>query len=244
MDYPSAQMIKLETNYRSTPNILALANHIFRDKSISLRKNLRPAPCSSAPAFQLNAKIHVAKFANDSEEAEFIMEEIRNMVTRAEFGFEDIALLFRLNHQKDLWRNILAANRIPEASPLNRNGIALSTMHGAKGLEFPVVFYIGLDEKISPHFRPDGISPGNKPAAFEEEKRLFYVGVTRAKYRLYLTSARVRNWYGKRRKFKESRFLKHIPASIRKKKKIMEILKDIFLEGPEQNIAITANLDN
>ena len=69
--------------------------------------------------------------------------------------------------------------------------VYLMTMHAAKGLEFPVVFVVGLDEGLFPGKR--SIDEGN----IEEERRLFYVGITRAREKLYLTSSQVRRAYGK-----------------------------------------------
>jgi len=88
--------------------------------------------------------------------------------------------------------------------------ISLMTLHSAKGLEFPVVFICGLEEEITPYTRAGG--------DIEEERRLFYVGITRAKERLYLT--RAKNRHGK--ETVESRFIKELPpisASTAKKKK-------------------------
>lgn len=83
------------------------------------------------------------------------------------------------------------------------NAVAVATIHASKGLEFPCVFVIGLDEKILP------ISLNNEDLdEIEEERRLMYVAVTRAKERLYLTRARSRFLYGKRDFMAPSRFLK------------------------------------
>jgi DNA helicase-2/ATP-dependent DNA helicase PcrA len=65
------------------------------------------------------------------------------------------------------------------------------TLHNAKGLEFPVVFIIGLEDGVFPHYRSMG-----DPAQLEEERRLMYVGVTRARERLYLTFAWSRTLFG------------------------------------------------
>ena len=88
------------------------------------------------------------------------------------------------------------------------NAVYLMTMHSAKGLEFPVVFVVGLDEGLFPGKR--SIDEGN----IEEERRLFYVGITRAKEKLYLTSSEVRRSYGKPVYYKPSRFLDEIKDNI------------------------------
>ncbi len=84
---------------------------------------------------------------------------------------------------------------------------ALLTLHTAKGLEFPVVFMVGLEENIFPHSRSL-----TDPEQMEEERRLAYVGMTRAKDRLYLTRAFRRSMYGFDEPTTPSRFLREIPA--------------------------------
>jgi DNA helicase-2/ATP-dependent DNA helicase PcrA len=86
---------------------------------------------------------------------------------------------------------------------LQRNAVVLITLHSAKGLEFPEVYLAGLEEGILPHHR--SISSG--PSAVEEERRLCYVGVTRAQQRLTLALALGRMKWGKRRATIPSRFL-------------------------------------
>jgi DNA helicase-2/ATP-dependent DNA helicase PcrA len=83
------------------------------------------------------------------------------------------------------------------------------TLHNAKGLEFPVVFIIGLEDGIFPHYRSMG-----EPAALEEERRLLYVGVTRARERLYLTHAWSRTLFGTSSYNPPSRFLAEIPSEL------------------------------
>jgi DNA helicase II / ATP-dependent DNA helicase PcrA len=88
-------------------------------------------------------------------------------------------------------------------------GVTLITLHQAKGLEFPVVFIVGLEEGILPHFRSF-----DDPTQMEEERRLCYVGVTRAKRRLYLLRAFRRSLMGGSTVNEPSRFLSSIPAHL------------------------------
>jgi len=91
----------------------------------------------------------------------------------------------------------------------NVNAPTLMTLHTAKGLEFPVVFIVGLEEGLFPHSRSL-----EDPAQMEEERRLCYVGITRAKERLYLVNAFRRTHYGSSEPGEPSRFLADIPREL------------------------------
>jgi len=84
--------------------------------------------------------------------------------------------------------------------------VTLMTLHAAKGLEFPVIFLTGLDEGLFPHSRTL-----MDPAQVEEERRLAYVGITRAERQLYVTNAVTRTMYGRISAYMPSRFLAEIP---------------------------------
>ncbi|MGI2335571.1 MAG: ATP-dependent helicase [Dehalogenimonas sp.] len=88
-------------------------------------------------------------------------------------------------------------------------GVTLITLHQAKGLEFPVVFIVGMEESVLPHFRSL-----DDPSQMEEERRLCYVGVTRAKRRLYLLRAFRRSMMGSSKVNEPSRFLDAIPSHL------------------------------
>lgn len=108
------------------------------------------------------------------------------------------------------------------------NAITLMTMHAAKGLEFKVVFLIGMEENIMPH----SMSMGS-PEELEEERRLCYVGITRAKERLYLTNAKSRMLYGKSNSNMPSRFISEIDGNLLEKDetKSQVFNKNKFLAG-------------
>ncbi|MBX3011809.1 MAG: UvrD-helicase domain-containing protein [Caldilineaceae bacterium] len=89
--------------------------------------------------------------------------------------------------------------------------VTLLTLHTAKGLEFPVVFMVGLEEGILPHSRS---MESSDPEDMAEERRLCYVGITRAKQRLYLIHAYRRNLWGSTEVQEASRFLEEIPADL------------------------------
>ena len=100
------------------------------------------------------------------------------------------------------------ADEIP-AGPDHGGLVTLMTLHTAKGLEFPVVFLTGLEENVFPHERS-----ATSETELEEERRLAYVGITRARERLYLTRAVARAWWGRPAYHKQSRFLGEIPQRL------------------------------
>jgi DNA helicase-2/ATP-dependent DNA helicase PcrA len=87
--------------------------------------------------------------------------------------------------------------------------VTLMTMHNAKGLEFDVVFMVGMEDGVFPHYRSMG-----EPAQMEEERRLAYVGITRARRRLYLTHAWSRSLFGGSNKNPATRLLSEIPSDL------------------------------
>jgi DNA helicase-2/ATP-dependent DNA helicase PcrA len=89
--------------------------------------------------------------------------------------------------------------------------VTLMTLHACKGLEFPYVFITGLEEELLPHARALQDDP---LGGLEEERRLLYVGMTRAKERLFLTNAKTRRYFGEERWMRPSAFLEEIPASL------------------------------
>jgi len=89
------------------------------------------------------------------------------------------------------------------------SAIVLMTLHAAKGLEFPVVFLIGLEDGVFPHLRSIG-----DPDELEEERRLAYVGITRARERLHLSHAWARTMFGSTQYNPPSRFLDEIPTNL------------------------------
>ena len=120
---------------------------------------------------------------------EFVPEESEN--TLGEF-LQQVALVSDLDGMDDI-----------------NNNVTLMTLHSAKGLEFPIVFLAGCDEGVFPHQRTFNI-----PSEMEEERRLMYVGVTRAEEKLYLTSAKRRQMWGEYKYYNPSRFLEEIPRQL------------------------------
>lgn len=94
---------------------------------------------------------------------------------------------------------------------VQEEAVTLMTLHNAKGLEFPTVFLVGLEENLLPHR-----NSLNRLEDLEEERRLFYVGITRAQDSLYFSYAEERETYGKREYTRPSRFLEDIPEDLLK----------------------------
>jgi len=101
------------------------------------------------------------------------------------------------------------ADEIPDADVESGGVVTLMTLHTAKGLEFPVVFVTGLEDGTFPHLRSLA-----DPKELEEERRLAYVGITRARERLHLSRAAVRSAWGQPQYFPGSRFLDEIPREL------------------------------
>jgi DNA helicase-2/ATP-dependent DNA helicase PcrA len=91
----------------------------------------------------------------------------------------------------------------------HEDSVQLMTLHSAKGLEFPLVFVVGMEEGLFPHQRST-----EDPAQIEEERRLCYVGITRARERLVLTCAESRRLHGTDLYPRPSRFISELPAEL------------------------------
>ncbi|MFG6120384.1 DNA helicase PcrA [Thalassobacillus sp. B23F22_16] len=96
-----------------------------------------------------------------------------------------------------------------DEDPMGDNKVVLMTLHSAKGLEFPIVFLIGMEENVFPHSR--SIMDEEE---MEEERRLAYVGITRAEKQLYMTHAKMRTLYGRTNMNPVSRFINEIPEDM------------------------------
>ncbi|MGH9027673.1 MAG: DNA helicase PcrA [Acidimicrobiia bacterium] len=96
-----------------------------------------------------------------------------------------------------------------EGADEETSAVTLMTLHAAKGLEFPIVFMLGMEDGVFPHLRSLG-----DPEELEEERRLCYVGITRAQQRLYLCHAWCRMLFGNTDYYPPSRFLSEIPAEL------------------------------
>ncbi len=127
-------------------------------------------------------------------------------------------LVGRVSEYRTLPEFLEATALVADSDELGGDGtkVSLMTMHIAKGLEFPAVFLVGMEDGIFPHMRSLG-----DPVELEEERRLCYVGITRAERHLYLSHAWSRMIYGRGGPSLPSRFLNEIPA---------ELVRDIVAE--------------
>jgi DNA helicase-2/ATP-dependent DNA helicase PcrA len=135
------------------------------------------------------------------------LEEFLNMIAQFELNSDDRSLAAFLE--------TVALVADIDNYEADSEAITLMTLHSAKGLEFPAVFLVGLEEGIFPHSRSL-----LENSELEEERRLFYVGVTRAKQRLYITHAETRVLYGNLQPAVASRFLLELPEDS------VKVLKD------------------
>jgi len=129
------------------------------------------------------------------------IDELINVLTELEQGGEEVSLETFLDKVSlvtdvDLYED-------------KGNRVSLMTLHCAKGLEFPMVFIVGMEEGLLPHYRR-----GDKIEDLEEERRLCYVGITRAKERLFLSRAERRSTFGVGRANLSSRFLDELPEEL------------------------------
>jgi len=108
------------------------------------------------------------------------------------------------------------------------------TLHSAKGLEFPLVFMAGMEEGLFPHKRSI-----NDPGGLEEERRLCYVGTTRAMQQLYLSHAEQRRMHGVDNYAQASRFLTEIPAEL-----VEEVRPNIRVATPAYRRSNTIQVEN
>ncbi len=212
-DFSQSTLLRLEWNYRSVPQILYLANRIFESKSLLLRKTLRAGNSSNAPLFAENRTPELWTCENPQTEILRIVSKIRELREAYDLDYGNFAILVRYNRQRLYYEEALDSFRIPlfraeDAETPEIPGVHVETVHGSKGLQYTVVFYAGLAESLTPG-ECEG-SRKERKRQFEEEKRLFYVGVTRAEACLILLYCKRRFWKGRLTEFKPSRFLKFL----------------------------------
>lgn len=231
-EFPGTTVVTLSRNYRSTAQVVRGATEII---ARSAGRAPRALVASEAQG-EGGAPVERAVVADERAEADFLAAEIERAVggTSLEsigagrgdgnadgaLAFHDIAVLVRLQAQADAIADAFSHAGIPFQRAGTDNGppsdveitpqkVALLTLHASKGLEFPLVFIAGCEDGLLPLWLP-----GRPPSDAEEERRLLYVGMTRAKARLVLTCARRRTLYGRTIETRPCPFLRDLPADL------------------------------
>ncbi len=228
-DFPPMTQLNLTTNYRSSPNLLEASSQIIQKGKFPLSK-------LTAHIYE-QGKLVIYESPTEKSEAEYIVTQIERMVgglsmfshdshrvdrqAKADRSFGDIAVLYRLNAQRKYIEEALLRSGIPYAVSgekhleseeflnIRSEKVNLLTMHAAKGLEFPVVFIIGCEEHLVP-LDIEGLETDR-----EEERRLFYVAMTRAKEELYLTRSKKRILFGRMMQNQVSLFIRDIEEDLK-----------------------------
>ncbi len=198
----------------SAPDQVPGLSSRFRDKLEELAALIFEfiAQANKKPVFELIEQVmvktgYMAELEEErTPQAQSRLENLRELLT--------VAKDFTKNGQEDTLENFLGhVSLVSDIDDAKFGGdvVTLMTLHSAKGLEFPIVFLAGMEEGIFPHARTL-----MNETELEEERRLCYVGITRAKERLFLTSTRMRSIYGNTVMYPPSRFLTEIPQTLLK----------------------------
>jgi DNA helicase-2/ATP-dependent DNA helicase PcrA len=182
------------------------------DGFVRLMDDLRGLARDNGPAAVLDAiadrsgMLAALRASDDPQDASRIENVMELVAVGREFGEENPA--GTLSEFLEKVALVADADSLPDADG-SGGVVTLMTLHTAKGLEYPVVFVTGLEEGTFPHMRSlESVQD------LEEERRLAYVGLTRARERLYLTRAEVRSSWGAPQYFSASRFAEEIPAEL------------------------------
>lgn len=202
--FPEASVFKLNRNYRSSGEIVEFANNL-----------LAQMPNQKSNVGQLFAtrnqveKVSVTSYLSEQEEAQSIVDEISKMIENGT-KLKDIAVLSRTNAQLEKVAIKLEENNINYSIQTSEKyslrtrleeKVTLASIHATKGLEWENLFLMGVSDDLIPFVQADS------PEEILEELRLFYVAVTRAKNRLFITWSKSRDIDGKERII--SRFINH-----------------------------------
>ena len=170
-----------------------------------LRKQVNQIPISELIKLTLNKTGYVKALENENTiEAESRIQNLEEFLTVAIEFEEQMAE----NTLAEFLESISLTSEIDYMEE-SEDTVTIMTLHSAKGLEFPVVFLVGMEEGIFPGYKSIG-----EIKELEEERRLFYVGITRAMQYLYLTCAKRRTIFGSTSYNQMSRFLKEIPKDL------------------------------
>ncbi len=217
--YPDATQLSLGENYRCPGNIVTAAAGIVTHNRNRIAHHL--STCN--PPGELI--VHISA-TDETDEAAKVAQQIQTILRRTNIPAHEIAVLYRTNTQSKAIAERLAVSGLPyyltpeysgepgKEEGSDHEGVQLLTIHSAKGTEYEVVFLIGVEENLLPHWRALNDSV-DFMASLEEERRLLYVAMTRAKKMLYLSSARNRvTPTGRELISAPSRFLREIPEHL------------------------------
>jgi len=193
------------TNFVFTLNSLLSKRSYYNKPSDFLKELIKMTGYEThlQSTFASQPKVLTKKMQNVEE----LINGLAHFEEKPEFQKTKKSILREFIHQMTL------SDKEEEEKTENQEKVTLMTYHSAKGLEFDTVFMVGVEEEILPHRN----SLADQSGDISEERRLCYVGITRAKRKLIVTVPRTRFKYGKKQKREESRFLKEIP------KELMEI---------------------
>lgn len=216
-DYADATTLVLSTNYRSSASILRAATLVIEGSPGRTKRPLVPRHGPGDPVVRWTA-------ASCADEADRVVWEIERAVGGTSLltsdssvealALHEVAVLFRISAQADAIARALERAGIPYfirgeesiEAHFEPQKVALLSLHASKGLEFPLVIMTGCEDGLLPLKLP-GLSPGDP----DGERRLFYVGMTRAKKRLVLLSARRRLLFGRMMENGQCPFLEDLP---------------------------------
>ena len=165
----------------------------------------------------------------NTTQAESRIENIEEFLTVA-MEFEEE---FAENNLANFLESITLSSDIDSMED-QENSVTLMTLHSAKGLEFPTVFLVGMEEGLFPSYKSIG-----EERELEEERRLCYVGITRARQNLFLTCARQRTIFGSTSCNKISRFIEEIPSDLLKKDETEKTVEREWSYGAKNNLNST-----
>ncbi len=205
MDYSLYDVIQNIEEYEDFSSGVKTKLRAFSDLLDKLDKNKTSLNLPEFIAFVIEETGYLAELKQeDTEESHARIENLQEFV--------NVARDFVPDAEDNILGEFLAQVALVsdlDETPDTDNAVTLMTLHAAKGLEFDTVFLAGLEEGIFPHSRSL-----NNNSEMEEERRLMYVGVTRAKQKLYITYAKRRQMWGETRYYTPSRFLAEIPENL------------------------------
>jgi DNA helicase-2/ATP-dependent DNA helicase PcrA len=178
----------------------------FADELRRYRGVAATLPLAELAAAVMQDSGYIARLkAQGSEEAQDRLANLQELVTAMQVfdsaaGEQGLAAFLE---------QVALVSDLEQEGEGKKSSVTLMTLHSAKGLEFPLVFMVGMEERLFPHVRAL-----EDPNQMEEERRLCYVGMTRAKKRLFLLNVRRRHIFGQEQMNRAARFIRDIPAEL------------------------------